>query len=657
MLVLALCGVVADPGPVSASTLNVQITDTNDDACEGDTLSRLLTNTYVYVQRASAGTSSHISSGFRFPNITIAKGATILSATVSVYFPIGTYDDMYCTVHGHAADNAPNFSTEPNIISTASRPRTTANTGVISQPNWGTGWHNITVTTIVQEIVNRSGWASGNALALLMIAEIGGYSSAYIYDYSGDTSLAAKISITYANPGEMQPLIAYTDTAAVDTLRYSTYSTSWSAEATGPDTNDNNLTWHVAKTAPVGREHVVLAASYTNKTLYAFLYNGSTWSTKNLGTINTTDYRCFNAAYEHASGDLVIAAATTTANQIKYWVWNGTSWVVDGSTYTFTTIDRVINWARMASQRGTNQVSLVVMDNDSDVVGLIWDGNVNTWGNEKKLGTATASDPEAIAVEYMQASTYAGQALFVWGQSTTLYSWTWTGTAWEGVAAKSKAGLSGNIRWISLAADPSSDDMVVALWNEANDLQTVNWTGSAWGNIQSPEATSLYGSYFDHKPFDVIFESSGSHAVLVYTDNNGLMYRHTSNITAAWDAETYLDSTYASAIDSYWVELGRADGRHHPSRLPETDTAQRLLAYTWNGSSWSALTSIETTLYTGPTNNAYKSFALSVQPANASVVLSQAHYRWRNDDGAEAASVQRVGCCRRCPEGLRHRTA
>ena len=189
----------------------------------------------------------------------------------------------------------------------------------------------------------------------------------------------------------MQPLIAYTDTAAVDTLRYSTYSTSWSAEATGPDTNDNNLTWHVAKTAPVGREHVVLAASYTNKTLYAFLYNGSTWSTKNLGTINTTDYRCFNAAYEHASGDLVIAAATTTANQIKYWVWNGTSWVVDGGTYTFTTIDRTINWARMANQPGTNQVSLVVMDNDSDVVGLIWDGNVNTWGNEKKLGTATAT--------------------------------------------------------------------------------------------------------------------------------------------------------------------------------------------------------------------------------------------------------------------------
>jgi hypothetical protein len=639
MMVLVLCVVaVANPGSLSASSLNVQITDTNDDACEGDTLSRLLTNAYVYVQRASAGTSSHISSGFRFPNITIARGATILSATVSVYFPIGTYDDMYCTVHGHATDNAPNFSTEPNIISTASRPRTTANTGVISQPNWGIGWHSITVTTIVQEIVNRSGWASGNALALLMIAETGSYSSAYIYDYSGDTSLAAKISITYANPGEMLPLIAYTDTAAVDTLRYSTYNTSWSAESTGPDTNDNNLTWHVAKTAPVGREHVVLAASYTNKTLYAFLYNGSSWSTKNLGTVYTTDYRCFNASYEHGSGDLVIVASTTTANQIKYWVWNGTSWVVDGDMYTFTTIDRNIDWVRMASQPGTNQVALAVIDNDSDVVGLIWDGNVNSWGNEKKVGTATTYDAEAIGVEYMQASTNAGQALFVWGQSTTLYSWTWTGTAWAG-ASNSKAGISGNIRWISLAADPSSDDMLVALFNEANDVQTVNWTGSAWGTIRSPETTSLYGWYTDHKPFDVIFESSGSHAILVYSDDSGLRYRHTSNIANDWEAEAYLDSTNTSNIDSYWVELGRAtDGTIHLA-CNDTDTANRLLAYSWNGSSWSALSSIETTLYTGPYNTAWKSFALSIQPANASVVLFQAHYRWRNDNGAEAAAT------------------
>ncbi len=29
----------------------------------------------------------------------------------------------------------------------------------------------------------------------------------------------------------------------------------------------------------------------------------------------------------------------------------------------------------------------------------------------------------------------------------------------------------------------------------------------------------------------------------------------------------------------------------------------------------------------------------SIQPANASVVLSQAHYRWRNDNGTEAAAT------------------
>ena len=444
------------------------------------------------------------------------------------------------------------------------------------------------------------------------------------------------------NLNSLDPLLAYTDAAAVDTIRYSTYTTSWSAEATGPDANDNNLVFHVAKTGPGGREHVVLAASYDNKVLYAFLYNGSSWTTKNLGTVYTTDSRCFNAAYEHASGDLVIVASTTTSNQIKYWVWNGSSWVVDGETYTFTTINRNISWVRMASQPGTNQVALVVSATQYyDVAGLIWDGNVNSWGNEKKLGSATSDDPEAIGVEYMQASTYAGQALFVWGQSTTLRSWTWTGAAWEGVA-KSKPSFSGSIRWISLAADPSSDDMLVAVWAEtANDLQTINWTGSAWGTIQSPETTSLYGSIFGNKPFDVIFESASSHAILAYTDDSGLRYRHTSNIAAAWDAEAYLDSVNTTNIDCYWVELGRTTGGTiHVACQDNVDgTYDALLAYSWDGSSWSAQTIIESTIYKGPSNHDYKAFGLSIQPPATSVVLNQSHYRWRNDDGAEAAAT------------------
>ena len=287
------------------------------------------------------------------------------------------------------------------------------------------------------------------------------------------------------NPGPQNlPLLAYTDTAAVDTIRYSTYNTSWSAEATGPDTNDNNLTWHVAKTAPVAREHVVLAASYDNKTLYASLYNGTSWSIKNLGTVYTTDYRCFNAAYEHASGDLVIVASTTTANQIKYWVWNGTSWVVDGATYTFTTINRNIDWVRMASQPGTNQVALVVIDNDSDVVGLIWDGNVNSWGTRKKSAPPRPTIPKPSLWSTCRPAPMPARRCSCGGRARPFTAGPGRGRPGKGRQLKSRIFRKHPLD--QPGRRPSSDDMLVALWNEANDLQTVNWTGSAWG--QHPES-------------------------------------------------------------------------------------------------------------------------------------------------------------------------
>ena len=92
----------------------------------------------------------------------------------------------------------------------------------------------------------------------------------------------------------LNPLVVYTEssTSTDDILNYSTFSSSWSSGATAVDTNDSAaLTWHLARTSPTGRESVVLAMGYSSKTLYASLYNGSTWSggggaaPKNLGTL------------------------------------------------------------------------------------------------------------------------------------------------------------------------------------------------------------------------------------------------------------------------------------------------------------------------------------------------------------------------------------
>ena len=70
----------------------------------------------------------------------------------------------------------------------------------------------------------------------------------------------------------------------------------------------------------------------------------------------------------------------------------------------------------------------------------------------------------------MQTGSNAGKALFVWGRTTTLYSWTWTGTAWEAALISKASAATGNIRWLALAADPGSDDILVALSDDSRNL-------------------------------------------------------------------------------------------------------------------------------------------------------------------------------------------
>jgi hypothetical protein len=134
----------------------------------------------------------------RFPSATVPKGATISSAVLQGYFYNTSYDSAQLTVAGVAADNRGAFA-EADTTPTW----TTANVAVdISNVmTSGNGFYAIaTVTSIVQEIVNRSGWASGNALALGMHSLTSGEMRIYAWDYS-DNTYGAKLIINYTASG------------------------------------------------------------------------------------------------------------------------------------------------------------------------------------------------------------------------------------------------------------------------------------------------------------------------------------------------------------------------------------------------------------------------------------------------------------------------
>ena len=134
--------------------------------------------------------------GVRFPNVTVPQGATINSATLTVDVPSAAFDTPNgVTWYGELATNAAAFTTTASDIT--NRALTSA-TLVWSGSDIGAGDKALTVTSIVQEIVNQGGWASGNAMALLLY---GVAASLRITNYDTSTTLCARLAIDYTEGG------------------------------------------------------------------------------------------------------------------------------------------------------------------------------------------------------------------------------------------------------------------------------------------------------------------------------------------------------------------------------------------------------------------------------------------------------------------------
>jgi RHS repeat-associated protein len=122
----------------------------------------------IYFGQCNNG--QYIISGFRFPNVTFPQGEKITEAYIEF-----TVDGPYTTeeitqsIYGEATGNAGSFT---SISRPDNRPLTLASTGwlIPSTDEWSLGElrNSPDLTSIIQEIVDRSDWTSGNAIAVIM---------------------------------------------------------------------------------------------------------------------------------------------------------------------------------------------------------------------------------------------------------------------------------------------------------------------------------------------------------------------------------------------------------------------------------------------------------------------------------------------------------
>lgn len=140
--------------------------------------------------------------GLRFTPITIPQGRTITSAYLVVCNE-HTESGTVCrsTIKGEDVDSGSPFSDQTDFDN---RPRTSEEVTWDEIPGWtaGTWYTSPDISSIIQEIVNREGWSSGNALVIFWDdfddrSDHNAGATRDIYEYDQSTSLASKLEITW----------------------------------------------------------------------------------------------------------------------------------------------------------------------------------------------------------------------------------------------------------------------------------------------------------------------------------------------------------------------------------------------------------------------------------------------------------------------------
>ncbi|MEM7292685.1 MAG: hypothetical protein AAF420_04690, partial [Pseudomonadota bacterium] len=138
--------------------------------------------------------------GVRFNGVNIAQGAAIISAYIQFQADETDTAATDLLIEGEDVDSALTFSASSNNIS--GRVRTAANVQWIPDPWNSTNERGIPQQTsdlapIVQEIVDRPGWASGNAMAFL----ISGIGKRVADSLEGGPAKAAELIVEYSEGG------------------------------------------------------------------------------------------------------------------------------------------------------------------------------------------------------------------------------------------------------------------------------------------------------------------------------------------------------------------------------------------------------------------------------------------------------------------------
>ena len=144
----------------------------------------------------SVGTNDSVV-GLRFQNITIPQGMTIYSAYITFRANVANSEVTNLLIAGEASDNAAPFNTTADNIKNRTATTTTVTWSNVQPWSAGVDYPSASIKDIMQEIVSRPGWASGNAMVFRITGIPGTPNKRDVRAYDTNASTAPRLNVVY----------------------------------------------------------------------------------------------------------------------------------------------------------------------------------------------------------------------------------------------------------------------------------------------------------------------------------------------------------------------------------------------------------------------------------------------------------------------------
>ncbi len=309
---------------------------------------------------------------------------------------------------------------------------------------------------------------------------------------------------------------------------------------TGP-TVDVGHEWNViAGAESPDRDEAIVAGIGDDGNLVGMVWDGTAWTTSDplgIGVPNITETErwAIDVTYESASGDAILVWSSGSTQilgqEIWYATWNGTNWSLPKGLNAPAGVE--INQIRLASNPNSDEVVLVASNEDYEDYAFVWDGS--NWGNAITLHDGNnVPDNQDVQIVYEQQS---GHAMAVWAENNpNLRYRIWDGASWSAEQNLTKpGGVNGKVISIAVAADPTSDRIVLGAVTEDNETWLAAWDGGSW----DPSVLATSDSpHTDRLGVAVAFESTSGEALAAYATTADEVRFRTWSTGGGWSGES-----------------------------------------------------------------------------------------------------------------------